>query len=68
MVHKQGAQCWAPPLPTECYSLVVLCCCPLHNLRQVAVIAGNLELADVIQLHKPEDIGELHCSTYLSTD
>ena len=33
------------------------------NLRQVAVIAGNLELADVIQLHKPEDIGELHCGT-----
>ena len=25
---------------------------------QVAVIAGNLELGDVIQKHKPEDVGE----------
>ena len=28
------------------------------SILQVAVIAGNLELADVIQFHKPEDIGE----------
>jgi len=26
---------------------------------QVAVIAGNLELAEVIQNHRPEDVGEL---------
>jgi ankyrin repeat protein len=25
---------------------------------QVAVIAGNLELAEVIQSHRPEDVGE----------
>lgn len=25
---------------------------------QVAVIAGNLELAEVIQKHKPEDVGK----------
>jgi len=28
---------------------------------QVAVIAGNLELAEVIQNHRPEDVGELVC-------
>ena len=28
------------------------------SILQVAVIAGNLELADVIQFHKPEDIGK----------
>lgn len=25
---------------------------------QVAVIAGNLELADVIQAHRPDDVGK----------
>ena len=32
------------------------------SILQVAVIAGNLELADVIQFHKPEDIGKLYHS------
>lgn len=30
--------------------------------QQVAVIAGNLELAEIIQNYKPEDIGEFWCS------
>lgn len=30
----------------------------LTNLNQVAVIAGNLELAEMIQNYKPEDVGK----------
>ena len=31
---------------------------------QVAVIAGNLELAEVIQNHRPENVGELHAAVF----
>jgi len=33
---------------------------------QVAVIAGNLELAEVIQSHRLEDVGELACHVTFS--
>ena len=29
-----------------------------HYFQQVAVIAGNLDLANVIQRHKPDDVGK----------
>lgn len=39
------------------FSIGFMCGCDVLD-TQVAVIAGNLELAEIIQNYKPEDIGE----------